>query len=301
MTKTAELLPSPSQGAVDHLDEAKHELAIDQTAKVWDKIWAEPSLHAIKPGQRLEAARQTFELYQKAKAYVAPVIANFAAQTLTEAAGRPVIYAARDGLGAYQAATRLKQKFPNNYPNANQLKYAYLTRGVVWSSSAEQLTAYLHQLGLDDLNQATLLVDIGMYGSMLPDLRRVMPKLDARFLISKSSAIPGYAHGEHYQMYTMAHVSGNPAVHFLEDTFSGPIATPKALTEVDGRLAPNTHDWHYPPDVDLKRKYAVEAIADYVDALTAPPNPQDMSAVDELDAFLADRAGYQQLMVPHER
>lgn len=275
------------------------EAAVDETR--YKEIAESPLLLELPEGERAEAVSQTFELYKTAKEVVAPVIVGFADYLLEEARDRQIIFAARDGLGAYTAATQLKEKFDYSNPDPDQLVYAYLTRKVVGSTPPNQIGRYLEQLGVQDTKAPLLLADIGMYGTMVRSFKDIMPSVDVRYLISKTPEIPGYADGTESHMASVRNVVGNPAIHFMEDTFSGAMPSPARLIDQDGRLVPNTLNDAFPPAEALKREFAMKAIYDHAASLEERPKQPPVEAIKKLDDFLAQPLRFKHLMVPHNR
>jgi hypothetical protein len=266
-----------------------------------DDIAADPLLALVPAHEQQAVLARTSELYAKSNDVVAPVIAGFGDHLLRTSEGRQTACAARDILGTYKVATKLQERF--DYPDADPsgLKYAYLTRKVVWHSGSAVVKRHLQELDIA-VDKGIVLADIGMYGSFIPDMEQIVPRLEVQYLISANPSIPGYAHGKSHQMQSMTRISGNPAVHFIEDTFSGPIKSPTALVEDEnGLLVPNTVDAGYEPAVALMRKYALLALEDYVADLSEPPVQPATEAINRLDAFLCDPSQYVHLMVPHEK
>ncbi|HMI09326.1 MAG TPA: hypothetical protein VK497_02905 [Candidatus Saccharimonadales bacterium] len=271
----------------------------------WDDVRAEiendPLLEDMPDDIRHEAVELTYELYKAAREKVAPVITGFADSLLQEAGGRQIVFAARDGLGAYHAANILKKKFDYGNEDPEQLVYAYLTRTIVYDTPPATLREYLEQVGVHDVDANVVLADIGMYGTILPGVRNVLPNMEPRYLISKTSEVPGYADGQSSRMTSTDTVMGNPAVHFLEDTFSGPIPSPKSLIHSSAELEPDTVNESFPLEEMLKRKYALQAIQDYTANLDARPMQPATEAIRNLDLLLTDTSAYEHLMVSHTR
>ena len=281
------------------------DLINDASSACLDDMMEDPILQSIPAEERLETVSDALELYTKSKDIVAPVITGFADSLLREAGGRKqIVFAARDGLGAYEAAKGLLSKFPQEYgAHEDDMAYAYLTRKLVYGSSLEALRRYLAELGID-AQKPTLLADIGMYGSIMHTMEEVMPRVEARYVISRNPAIPGYA--DDYEgttrMHSLERISGNPAIHFLEDTFSGCTNSPDKLVEQDGKLVPNIDAEAFEPKELLKRKYAMRAFTDYARSLSTPPAVSEKaSRIKALDRFLSEPEQYQHLMVPHVR
>lgn len=198
--------------------------------------------------------------------------------------------------------------FPDAYEaSSDALAYAYFTRSLMWHSTPEEVRAYVTQMLGMDPDKPTLVADIGMYGSIEHELRRVLPNMEFRFMISKNPGILGYIHdGKDRHLQAIARgIPGNPAVHFLEDTFSGTTSSPKRLVPdpVTDNMVPEMLEGEaaYGPAELMKRKYATLAFGDYVSELEQPPTGRSQSDIDKLDAFLQDTTQYQHLMVPHIR
>lgn len=274
---------------------------------VLEAIARSPILDSIDSAERQEAISETAELYAKTREVIAPIITGFADTLLTESnPDEQLLFAARDGLGAYTAAQVLTERFPDRYPaKPENISYAYLTRAIVQSSQPKDVARYLESIGVDTL-KPTKLVDIGMYGTMMYDLNRIFPNIQARYLISKNGSIPGYIDGPDNpgRVASVAQVIGNPAIHFLEDTFSGVTGSPKQLIEVDGVPQPLFERGldAYPGRELLKRTYAMQAIKDYAGAIEQPDSIGKLDAnIAKLDDFLGQPDLYKHLMVPHIR
>jgi hypothetical protein len=261
----------------------------------------DPLLQEVAAENREATKQHVQELYDVSVEYVAPVIAGFAEHLLKSAGDDQIILAGRDGIGTYIAAQKLQEKFPDPNQKKDQVLYAYLTRNVVFDTQPDVLKKYLEQEGLRDANAPVIVGDIGMYGSMMRSLQNILPQVRLEYLISESLRIPGYASNRGKPMDSMSYIPGNPAVHFMEDTFSGAIATPDGLIEQeDGSIVPDIPANDFSPEEQLKRKYALQAIEDYVTTLRGRPNAAESAGdIGKLDAFLSHTDGYRKLMVPH--
>jgi hypothetical protein len=277
--------------------EPEHEIVTENWDDVRAEIENDSLLEQVPEHDRHEALVNTYELYRVAREKVAPVITGFADSLLEEASNKQIIFAARDGLGAYKAASILKEKFDYANKDPEQLVYAYLTRKVVYGTASDTLKEYLHQVGVGDTDADIILADIGMYGTILPAMQRMLPHMQPHYLISKTPEVPGYA----TNMTSVEEVIGNPAIHFLEDTFSGPIPSPTELVDTGNGIEPNTVHETFPPEEMLKRKYGLKAIEDYVVTLKGRPAQPPVEAMHNLDMLLSDSSAYQHLMVPHAR
>ncbi len=273
-----------------------------------EDIMTDPLLDKIPEVERHEAAANTFELYIRSKEKLAPVVAGFASELLHDAGGGQVIFAARDGLGAYEAAKALLDKFPDSYEaKPDDLAYAYFTRKLMYNSDPHDLHSYISKtLGMDS-EKPTLVADIGMYGSIEPELKKALPHSELRYMISVNPNIPGYIHdGQDKFLHALSRgISGNPAVHFLEDTFSGTTSSPSRLVRdtATGNMVPEMREGEdaYESAELMKRKYAAMAFGDYVSELDQPPSNNLDQDVKALDEFLQDPDQYRHLMVPHIR
>jgi hypothetical protein len=263
----------------------------------------------IEDKQRL--IDETVELYDKAKEMVAPVIAAFAHHLLQSISGKgkdhKVVFIARDSLGTYRVAQALLAKFPDKYPgiSSQQLVYAYLTRKVVWNSPRTTITEYLKQLGINNTDKV-IYTDIGMYGATIDTLNNLpISVINHQYLISCTPRAKGFLYEQYgdnpeKRMSVFRSIVGNPAVHFMEDTFAGLIQSPTALVKTELGLEPNTKEMGYPPDIAVKRQFALRALEDYIPTMISP-EVDIKAAREKLNTFLSDTTNYKHIMVPHER
>ncbi|QQS21579.1 hypothetical protein IPM09_03565 [Candidatus Saccharibacteria bacterium] len=268
-----------------------------------DEMLADPIVSNIPLAEQHEAVSQAFELYLKTKEFVAPVIVGFADELLREAGDtKQIVFAARDGLGPYVAAQALRQKFPDYYKTMpEKLSYAYFTRKLMRNSTTEEIREYVTGLGINP-DEPTLVADIGMFGSIQYEIARCFADAELRYLISRNWSIPGYLDdGSEMQMRALDKgIMGNPVVHFMEDTFSGPTGSASRLVRQGDKLVPDVEYGVYEPKELLKRVYAIKAFEDYVAEYDQPPRPgAALEANAKLDEFLCNVQNFQHLMVPH--
>jgi len=219
-----------------------------------------------------DAASKAMELYNKTIENLSPVIIGFAHKLLTELSQKgdksKLVFAGRDGIGSYNVAIKLLERFPNLYPNVTdkQLKYMMLTRKIVGNSSKETLLQYFVQEDIFQSDNVTI-VDVGMYGYIDSVLRTKLPEITwekPEFLISKTDKANGYIYdGKVKDSSVFVTVPGNPAVHFLEDTFSGEMTSPTSLVAENGWLVPDSLSHlaktSFPPEERIKRRFALKA------------------------------------------
>ena len=297
-------LAKRAEAELFRVDDLSPETYSDHNYKTYSMIADDAILDQVPPVEQREAISQAFELYLATKANVAPVIVGFADNLLRTADGRQIIFAARDGLGAFEAAKVLLERFGDQYAAApDDLVFAYLTRKIVQGTDEAKLGTYLEQSGIRDMEAPLIIADIGMYGTIMYGLERVLPQAEAHYLISRNPDIDGYADdGRTKRMDSFDTIIGNPAVHFMEDTFSGLTSSPSSLEDHDGVLVPNFVENAFEPQELLKRKYAIQAIVDCVVTIEhIPTEAERESAIEVLDEFLLDRENYAHLMVPHIR
>lgn len=301
--RTGRETPKPDTSDMDALDTKSPYSDIEMSCL--EDMSTDPILEGMSEGEKREVIKDAFELYEIAKDIVAPVVVGFADDLLQESAGRKIMFAARDGVGTYVAAQRLLERFPESYEEKTDedLLYPYLTRKVVFDANSSELVDYLHQCGVEDTSSPVVMADIGMFGSVVGRLKHVLPGLETRYLISRNASIPGYADDGSGQMPSMRAIIGNPAVHFIEDTFSGLTSSASMLLAAeDGTLHPDIKQDAYPAPELLKRKYALRAIEDAVAELPDSPDQNQRGEwVKKLDEFLYDPNNYDGMMVPHER
>ena len=235
------------------------------------------------------------------------MIAAFADHLLRQVVEDPkakIVFAGRDGLGPYLMAQKLLERFPDHYPNiaSDRLVYAFLTRKVVQHSSAATLQEYFKQLGIT-VDDNIVLADVGMYGTMLFPLKEKLSGFNfakIEYLISRTGQANGFIDdGDANTMPVFDRISGNPAIHFLEDTFSGTIKSPEQLVATEHGLEPNTLTTTYEDLEALKREYALQSLIDYVSILESP-KINLYEAKQRLNDFLQNPTQYKDLMVPHE-
>lgn len=291
-----EQMPSPQAELID----TENLSAIEEERL--SEIISDPIVLKISPQERKDAVKDAFELYIKSKDVLAPVIACYVDSLLHQAGtDKQLVFAARDGLGLYLSALALIKKFPNEYVTTNeQIAYAYFTRKLMMSATQYELREYVVQLGLV-AEAPTIVTDIGMYGSIQYALSTVFSDVSLSYLISRNPSIPGFIDdGNTKRLNSLKRISGNPAIHFLEDTFSGRTSSPDKLERVAGVLVPNIIEDAYEPKELLKRTYAVKAFTDHVAELKSVPQITKMNdASAKLDDFLKDVDNYRHLMVPH--
>jgi hypothetical protein len=197
-----------------------------------DEMLADPIVSNIPLAEQHEAVSQAFELYLRTKEFVAPAIVGFADELLREAGDtKQIVFAARDGLGPHVAAQSLRQKFPDYYKTMpKKLSYAYFTRKLMRNSIPEEIREYVTGLGINP-DEPTLVADIGMFGSIQYEIAQSFADAELRYLISRNGSIPGYLdNGREKQMRALGKgIMGNPVVHFMEDTFSGPTGSASCL------------------------------------------------------------------------
>lgn len=259
-----------------------------------------------------ELEKNTFDLYKVARDEFAPVFVNFADMLLKKASnlenGGKIIFMARDGLASYEAAKLLLEKFPDRYPGVNkdQILYVYLTRTMVFTQEDAIIKEYLEQEGIHKDDQI-ILADVGMYGSMISRLEELFKdyaKIEShQYLISRTDRAEGFLSDyENRQMSVFQQIPGNPAVHFLEDTFSGQIKSPQSLIKEGDMILPDTHSDRYDFPISLKRNFAIRGVRDFIKSIDSLDSMETTDQIRErLNGFLLDKNNFNRLMVPHER
>jgi len=257
--------------------------------------------------ERQRVVDVTTELYDKSQEVMAPVFVGFADHLLRKVSTREntrIIFAARDGIGPYQAALALLERFPERYPNvkAEQLVYAYFTRKVVYGSSEQLLKEYLQELGVP-IGSDLILADIGMYGSIISPLRKKLADFeitDVEYVVSRTDEANGFIDDLSSPLSAFTQIVGNQAVHFIEDTYSGPIQSPTTIIKTELGLQPDTYLGSYDGEIGLKREYAIRAITDFVAQMESPDLDIETTRL-KLNEFLGNPENFSRLMVPHER
>lgn len=279
---------------------------MDRRSEVWSVAASE--LSHWSGVQREKFCRDVVTLYDKTQEVVCPVVVSFADHLLQgiEEQKDKVVFAARDALSYFIAAQELRRKFPTHYEQfaGDNIIYAYLTRAVAYQNAGD-LSDYLKSIGIRR-GDNVVVADIGMYGTMVHPISRALSGVHIRFeyLISRNRNIPGYIDDDVIRkMACFSSIIGNPAVHFMEDTFSGLIKSPQRLIRIgDSYVVPDIQCEEYPPEIAIKRELALYAVSDYVRYQLADPEKIDLrSARRNLDSFLSHLGNYRNLMVPHER
>lgn len=259
--------------------------------------------------KKQEMLNDAVRLYEVSRDIVGPVVYDFAKWVLSKVdPSEGVFFLARDGLGPWIVARLLVRqgKFPQL--RESQLKYAYLSRKIMHVESSEKIKQYLTQLGITDDEKRLLMADVGVYGAIHSGLKHIYPrkKLKSLFLISRApgNEFEGFlsdAKDSSSDMNPVWHsISGNKAVHFLEDTFSGFYGSTKSLeTGSDGKIRPKLGT-PYSREVYLKRLAALTGLVD-IARLGSDENKDDEHQK-ALEEYLAN--GFpkenEHLMVPHE-
>ncbi|OGM97096.1 MAG: hypothetical protein A3B86_03105 [Candidatus Yanofskybacteria bacterium RIFCSPHIGHO2_02_FULL_38_22b] len=268
----------------------------------------EKHLDDISKEKQGEILKDAMRLYEVSRDKVAPVVLDFARWCLERAKpGQKVLFLARDGLAPWIAARMLVRqgKFPGI--TEDQLKYAHLSRNITWQEDETTLKQYLSQLGVEDDGEDLLTVDVGMFGAIHQSLQELYPqkKVNSLYLISASrdEGIEGYLSDVKKGTGSIdpiwKSIPGNPAVHFIEDTFSGFYGSTQGLEKSeDGTIKPKL-GVPYSREVYLKRLAAIDGIVDHILSLE-PGDPQKNSA--ELNVYLASqfKEDKKYIMVPHE-
>ncbi|MCA9373287.1 hypothetical protein KC921_04295, partial [Candidatus Woesebacteria bacterium] len=255
-----------------------------------------------------EALPIVTELHRFVYDNIAPTLVGFTDFVLRDVSQKDppvkIVFAGRDGLVYFRAAKKLMSRFPERYTlTEDQLVYAFLTRKVISNNTSHEIQEYLAQLGISPEDKITL-VDIGMYGTILDKLDQIegIQIEDVEYLISRTSQANGYIDDETTKTTNLfSRLSGNPAVHFLEDTLSGEIQSPSRLIRNSaGQFIPDSYDKTYSFRERAMREFALQATEDYVDTLTTPSFDYDADKSRLLQA-LESTENFQHLMVPHER
>ncbi len=257
-----------------------------------------------------EVVKKALELYMESRDSVAPTICDFADHVLKGTGeGTKLLFLARDALGVYEASTILLDRFPQKYREIPQesLVYVYLNRKVMFNSDPQDIFRYLKQEGLGQGDQVNI-VDIGMYGTIINPLKKILSLRDigvtnVKFLISRSDVAEGFIDdGRDKQMKAFPRISGNLAVHFMEDTFSGYVKSPSKLvrTQNPTALQPDTIDQKYGFPEILYRHVAIQAIKDYAAAVEYREVGNISEHIEKLDTLLCDANRLKRIMIQHE-
>ncbi|MDO8561143.1 MAG: hypothetical protein Q7R91_02925 [bacterium] len=263
----------------------------------------------ISSSKRQELLDDAVRLYEVSRDIVGPVMKDFSAWALEKLpAGQKLLFLARDALGPWMAARLLVRKGEFPGVSEDQLRYAFLSRKVMHTESGADIKKYLEQVGVRDDKESLTMVDVGVYGDIHHALKNLYPKksLKSLFFISDAG-------GEEFEgfLYDSARggdkldsmwksISGNSAVHFIEDTFSGFYGSTKGFTEnPNGTIQPR-FGAPYSREVYLKRLAALTGIIDR--ALLGNDGKSAEEHKRALEVYLSEvfPGEKQHLMVPHE-
>ena len=252
------------------------------------------------------------KLYSASKDSIAPLFIAATDKTMREASGKKdskVLFIARDGIGGYQIAQELLRRFPDRYPGLTEdsLHYVCLNQDTIHSPLVKE---YLQQETGLKKDTPVFLFDLGWYGSLNHSFANLfkgdLGDYQGLHLIigpSESSTLhPFIKSGGSGSPFNS--IPGNPAVHFMEDTYSG--FESRANTFVrqdDGTVAPNNPPKGYDGETLEKRRTALKALKD----ASAEISLDDLNGLtsdgtrETLFDFMGDTANFKPLMVPHER
>lgn len=260
-------------------------------------------------------------LRQVSRSHVAPLIMGATDQVLRRGAQTQnplIVFIARDGLAGYSTARVLLQRFPERYGRltAANLRLLPLNRYLL---SSPLLRTYLIQQGITQ-NVDVTYSDLGWYGSALARLRSATEGAGARFaglhvvLANSESSQPelhGFLTVRTRQAPIFERISGNPTVHFLEDTFSGVSGQSRELVQYEnGEIVPMVAA-EYGGEIAMRRNIAIAALIESAtevtsQQLTTLSDPAQIAdhvrRTQELERYIGSLADpYSQLGVPHER
>lgn len=250
------------------------------------------------------------ELYKAAYEQVAPLFIGATDRVLQKASVQKdakVLFLARDGIGGFNIAQQLLERFPERYPGLSKdsIHYIYLNSDTIHSPLMKD---YLKQEANLNKNSSVFLFDIGWYGTLNQQFSRLFTGELGKYKGLHLTLAPS----PYLQPYVslqanrgpFSSISGNPAVHFLEDTFSGLQGRPtKLYKDFTGKIIPDLPRTQYLAEVSTKRSWGLKALAD----AGADISLQDLEAITpekaskKLFDFLSRREKFMHLMVPHEQ
>ncbi|MBI2064927.1 MAG: hypothetical protein HYT62_02650 [Candidatus Yanofskybacteria bacterium] len=291
-------------GNIEKMDRA----ALSTNVKNKLTSFMEKRLDDISKEKQAEILGDAMKLYEVSRDKVAPVVLDFARWCLERVKpGQKVLFLARDGLAPWIAARLLVRQGEFPGITEDQLKYAHLSRNIAWQEDEATIKQHFSQLGVEDNEEDLLTVDVGMFGAIHRFLQQLYPKknVSSLYLISASrdKGVEGYLSdikkGAGSVDPIWENIPGNPAVHFIEDTFAGFYGSTKGFEKSeDGTIKPKL-GVPYSREVYLKRLAAIDGIVDHILHLE-PGDPKKNSA--ELNAYLASqfKEDKKHIMVPHE-
>lgn len=248
--------------------EEKKELKI-QIRNYIDSRVSSGKFQQIPEKEKGEYIQKIMSYYARSSQFYGPVAVAWTEYLMEKAnaSGKKLIFLARDGIVPYKMALELMKDaaYQKKYPNLigeDKIQVAYLSRNVVNSSakteeSKKTFQEYIKQLKIQD-GDACIFVDIGFTGSMIDNIRKMLPNvtIEFEFLISHCEKAAGFIYAvddprrieenkQFLQFPTIKSIrffkaGGNLATHWLEDSHQGAGASPTKLVEVNGTIYPDT-------------------------------------------------------------
>lgn len=169
-----------------------------------------------------------------------------------------LVFLARDGIPQYRMAKKLMAtvEYQKKYPNLvgdKKVVLAYLSRKVVASSKDSEEGQKLFkeyankELGIQSGDKC-LFVDVGFLGSMIDNIRSLLPdvQIDFEYLISMTPKAVGFIASPDKSLSSIptnpvSGAGGNFGAWWLEDTHQGNLKSPENLVRVGERVYPNTN------------------------------------------------------------
>jgi hypothetical protein len=236
----------------------------------------------IDSSQKEEVISKIIRYYARSNAIYGPIVTAWTEDLLKQAneSGKKLVFMARDGIPPYKIAKKMMAdpEYQKKYPNLvgeDKIVLAYISRSVVSTEKKKIETQdpknpplfakYIEGLEIKAGDQI-MAVDIGFQGSMIDDIRSMLPgvNVDFHYLISHTERAAGfiYSKGDKRakedsqlaKMITSIEWMGagqNRATHWLEDSHQGAQGSAKTLVEEEGKVYPNTR-------VPNKKQYASE-------------------------------------------
>jgi len=249
---------------------------------------------------------------------MAPVVIGYADHLLREAAKEKnpkIVFVARDGVGSYEVAKILLQRFPQRYEGITEgdLSFLFLNKETMRDPLVDD---YVRQAGIKE-GDRVYIADLGFFGSLDHSFEKLIGRLGAKYqgmhlvFASGGGKAAGWAlnaaGGIHHEgSEVLAQIPGNPFVHWLEDPFSGIHRKPKKLAQRGGEIVPAIPSDGYSGKNLQTRKTNLQGLKDAAGdvSFSALNNTGRKEIVENLFRFASKKSNYKWIvdeLVPHER
>lgn len=271
---------------------SEHRADLEQKIRTFIQQKSDSNLPAderlvIPEGKLEEYVKKTMAYYARSYHYYGPVAIHWVHHLLKKASeqNRTVVFLARDGTPGYNIArkilrsTILSNQLPFLQNDKPQVRLAYVSRKIVAHHSRDERSkeifrAYIRQLGIQS-GDRVILADVGFTGSMINNIREMLPDIDIEFnyLISLTEKAKGFIANLTNKLRSVSYAGRNFGIWWLEDSHKGTVRGPSKLIVENGVIYPNTlhpiQDCGNDPLQYLLRHWSSKALEDRADTFTS--------------------------------